>query len=203
MYLKLFKRKRDRGLCSCNNKSRTKTRTVYEYVDLYSGPEYEIFIKYSFILKYVYISFFYGLGMPILFPITFFALLNLYITDKLAVVYWHRMPPSYSNKIGDRALKCLQIATIPGLMVGYWMIGNTQIFSNKAGLRTFSNQQPDPEHHLILFWKNPLPSLFILVFLFVKLLRLKIQPFSKFVFQSINKCIDNIDQMQSIIPPYI
>lgn len=139
MILKAFKRRKDRGFCSFK-KQQTKTRTVYEYVDLYSGPEYEIYIKYSFILKYVYISFFYGLGMPILFPITFVALLNLYITDKLAVVYWHKVPPSYSNKIGDRALSMLQFATIPGLMVGYWMIGNAQMLRNKAGLRMYSNK---------------------------------------------------------------
>ena len=47
-----------------------------QYVDIYSGPNYEVFLKYAFIMKYVAISIVYGYAMPILFPITLIALIN-------------------------------------------------------------------------------------------------------------------------------
>jgi len=45
----------------------------------------------------------YGLALPIVFPITLFAFINLYVTDKLALTYWHKAPPNYDSKISRRA----------------------------------------------------------------------------------------------------
>ena len=100
-FLILYTRKKveqrhDRGWCSCfGGKRKTKQKSMLKYVELYSGPEYEIFFKYSFILKLVFFSFMYGLAMPIVFPITLVALLNQYIFEKFAIAYFYKKPPSY------------------------------------------------------------------------------------------------------------
>lgn len=57
------------------NKSNQKS-TIIQFVKVYSGPEYMIFLKYAYIMKYVAISLVYGYALPILFPITGVALIN-------------------------------------------------------------------------------------------------------------------------------
>jgi hypothetical protein len=65
------------------------------FVNAYTGPEYEIYLKYAYILKYVSVSLVYGYALPILFPITLVALINQYITDRLSLAYFYKKPPSY------------------------------------------------------------------------------------------------------------
>ena len=73
------KRFYDRGSFSENFE--TKKVTIQQYVALYAGPEAELHFKYSAIMNSIFISFAYGLIVPILFPITLFSLVNLYITE--------------------------------------------------------------------------------------------------------------------------
>jgi hypothetical protein len=41
----------------------------------------------------------YGVGLPILFPIAVFALLGLYLLEKVLLYYSYRMPPTYDEKL--------------------------------------------------------------------------------------------------------
>ena len=56
---------------------------IIDYVDLYSGPEYVIHYKYSFILNVVFMTFMFGAGLPILFPLAVCSLVVLYIMERL------------------------------------------------------------------------------------------------------------------------
>ena len=78
---------------------KTNSNTIMQYVDIYSGPEYEIFMKYAFMMKFIAISFVFGYSLPVLYPITFLALVNLYVTDKYALAYLYKKPPNYDGKI--------------------------------------------------------------------------------------------------------
>jgi hypothetical protein len=100
-------------------------------VELYSGPEYEVFFKYSFIMKLVFFSFIYGLAMPIVFPITLLALLNQYVFEKFAIAYFYKKPPSYDQVITLRAVEILRFAPSLGLFVACWLMGNQQMFGTK------------------------------------------------------------------------
>ena len=49
---------------------------ISDYVDQYSGPEYIIYSKYAFVLKYFYLSIIFGSAFPVVFLISFAAMLN-------------------------------------------------------------------------------------------------------------------------------
>ena len=66
-----------------------------DYIQLYAGLEYLIHFKYSSVLVQVYMSFMYGMFVPILFPIAAFGIANMYITEKIALTYIYRSPPMY------------------------------------------------------------------------------------------------------------
>ena len=87
--LRVFFRVIDRGLFTCNS-WRTRSKTIQKYVDIYSGPEYMIHYKYSAILNITFITFMYGAGMPILFPIAFASFITLYLMERLLVAYSYR-----------------------------------------------------------------------------------------------------------------
>ena len=59
------------------------------YVDLYSGPEYFIHFKYSGILNVIFVTFMYGLGIPILFLLAALYFFNLYALERLTVAYFY------------------------------------------------------------------------------------------------------------------
>jgi hypothetical protein len=79
--------------------------------------------KYATILNTVFITFFYGLALPLLYPIAAFTFFNLYVVDRIAVTYYYKEPPSYSNYLNELALKWLKASPLWMLMFGYWVMG--------------------------------------------------------------------------------
>jgi hypothetical protein len=98
-FLKWITRWLDSRFKNGDDKMKTNSNTIMQYVDIYSGPEYEIFMKYAFMMKFIAISFVFGYSLPVLYPITFLALVNLYVTDKYALAYLYKKPPNYDGKI--------------------------------------------------------------------------------------------------------
>ena len=72
-------------------------------MDLYCGPEYLIHYKYASIIYMIYVTFMYGMFIPLMFPITLFGLFNTYITEKISLIWFHRRPPMFDDSLGKRA----------------------------------------------------------------------------------------------------
>lgn len=66
----------------------TQTNSAEEYADLYSGTKPNLDDAYPKIMTVVVICMFYGVGLPVLFPLTLLYLLVLYVVHKVAAVYW-------------------------------------------------------------------------------------------------------------------
>ena len=86
--------------------------------------------KYSSILTIVYITFMYGFGMPILFPIAMASFLVLYFVEKVMLFYAYVMPPMYDERLSNDVLGKLQFAPLLYICFGYWMASNQQLLSN-------------------------------------------------------------------------
>ena len=74
--LRIFFRLLDKG-CSCD-KYKTKKTSIQAYLNVYTGPEYLMHYKYSTMLNVIFVTFVYGLGIPILFPIACLSMFILY-----------------------------------------------------------------------------------------------------------------------------
>lgn len=121
--LRLFFRILDRGLCSCST-WKTRCVTIQKYVDIYSGPEYTIHYKYSAILNITFITFMFGAGMPILFPIALASFVTLYIMERLMVAYSYKRPPMLDETLNKFTIKILLFAPLLYCTVGFWMFNN-------------------------------------------------------------------------------
>ena len=68
---------------------------------LYSGPDVALPLRYSALMNIVFVSFFYGVGMPTLFPNTLLGLINMYICERLQFVYFYKKPPMMGNQLNE------------------------------------------------------------------------------------------------------
>jgi hypothetical protein len=100
--LRLFFRILDHG-CSCD-KYKTKKTSIQSYIDTYTGPVYLMHYKYAALLNIVFVTFMYGLGMPILFPIAILSFIILYLQEKMMLYYGYRVPPMYDERLSQTVL---------------------------------------------------------------------------------------------------
>ena len=110
----------------------TKCTTQSQYIQLYAGMDYLMHFKYSSVLVMVYVSFMFGMFIPMLFPVTLVGIANLYITEKWALTYFYRKPPVYDELISQAAFRLLKHPPVLMFALGYWALGNMQIFNNDA-----------------------------------------------------------------------
>jgi hypothetical protein len=110
----------DRPCCSLD-KTKTKKTSIKSYMDIYLGPTYFMHYKYSTVLNICFVTFMYGFGMPILFPVAVVSFIVLYFIEKSMLYYSYRMPPMYDERLSDSVLSKLRVAPIIYLAFGYWM----------------------------------------------------------------------------------
>ena len=87
--------------------------------------------KYSSIMTITYITFIYGFGMPILFPIACASFIVLYLVEKWLLFYAYQLPPMYDERLSRSVLNKLAVAPLFYLAFGYWMASNQQLLSNE------------------------------------------------------------------------
>jgi hypothetical protein len=67
----------------------------------------------------------YGLFVPMLFPVCFLGILNMYITEVINLTYFNRKPPMYDGELIRSALYTLKFAPIFMFAFGYWALSNS------------------------------------------------------------------------------
>jgi hypothetical protein len=112
------------------NKTKTKKTSIQGYMDIYLGPTYFMHYKYSTVLNICFVTFMYGFGMPILFPVSVVSFIVLYFIEKSMLYYSYRTPPMYDERLSDSVLNKLRVAPIFCLAFGYWMASSKQLLSN-------------------------------------------------------------------------
>lgn len=132
----------DSGCRCCIHKSKrmyhTKKSQIFEYVDLYAGPEYIVHYKFSQVLNISFVTMMYGLGLPMLFPIALFSLFVIYCTERYQLAYTYRMPPVMDDKMTKNALELLSYTPLLFLVNSYWMLSNRQMFDNIVNKVTYT-----------------------------------------------------------------
>ena len=153
--VKYTQRKYDKGCCK-KNSATTKCVNVSQYIKLYGGPEHQIYVGYSFIIKWVYVALFLGITFPIVFPMALFAISNQIVSERLTLVYFYRAPINYDKKLVQRARIIVRKSALLGLMFGYWALGNPAMFLPcKQYYRQFSYEILNPHHPILELSKQP------------------------------------------------
>jgi hypothetical protein len=130
----------------CCGKAKTKLQTIQAFVNLYSGPEYMMHFKYAGMLNIIFVTFMYGLAVPLLFPLSFLFFAVSYMVERICLAYSYRLPPSFDDALNKSALSILKFAPLTMSLFGFWVMGNQQIFSNNIYGRTYKTD-PVITHH--------------------------------------------------------
>ena len=132
---------------SCCWRRDTKCLTIQQYVNLYAGPQHLMHFKYAAILNTVWVTFMFGLALPMLFPIAAFTFFNYYFCERVLLTYYYQKPPMYDEKLNSTALAWAKFAPLLMMSFGYWIMGNKQIFSNTIVPLVFTTKVVETEHY--------------------------------------------------------
>ena len=86
--------------------------------------------KYAIILNITFVTFMYGFGLPILFPVAILSMFILYLVEKTMLYYSYQSPPMYDESTYNMVLNILKFAPIFYCAFGYWMCSSNQLLSN-------------------------------------------------------------------------
>lgn len=60
--------------------------------------------KYSGMMNVLFVTFMYGLAIPLLFPIALLAFSIQYFCEKLTITYFFRKPPMFDEKMNTGSI---------------------------------------------------------------------------------------------------
>lgn len=123
----------------------TKKTSMGAYKKLWSGGEYVMHVKDSGLLLVVFVSCFYGVGMPMLFPVAAFNFFNQFVCERLMASYQVKLPPSLDDALTNNLISMMKWAPLMMLFNGYWMLSNVQIFNNNWSYVA----NTDPTTHMV------------------------------------------------------
>jgi hypothetical protein len=96
----------------------------------------------------IFMTFMFGAGMPILFPIALASFIIFYIVERLSLAYSAKSPPVFDDKLNRSVVTFLLVAPLIFCAFGYWMLTNVQLFSNHVIFRDSFNSHIKTGHKL-------------------------------------------------------
>lgn len=134
----------DRGWsCTNRDKYNTKATSIMQYIDLYGGPEFMMHFKYSAILNIVFVTFMFGLALPMLFVYAVLGIAVLWFSEELMFYYSYRLPPMYDESLAKSVLSKMRAAPVFMLCSGYWFFSSNQLLGNDQ-LTPYQRQSDTP-----------------------------------------------------------
>lgn len=105
-------------------KVKGKKFDLLRYMDLKAGPEYPFQTRLAKTMLLVFAVVTFGPMMPLLYPIGAAGALIQYVSDKVLLVYFYRMPKQYSVKLTQSSLKAMLFTPFICLAVSFWAFSN-------------------------------------------------------------------------------
>lgn len=151
MGIRLLKRLLDSGFGCCFKGHGTSKKSINEYVNLYSGPELEIWFRYSAMLNFVFVTFTHGIAMPLLFPIGAFGMFNQYFFERILLARYYKQPPLFDERLNKMTVNLMRIAPLVMMAFGYWYLGNRQMFFNQKVVIDNKQDSVDSKHNFFMY----------------------------------------------------
>lgn len=106
------------------NRFSSKKKSIQQYIDIYSGPEFMVHFRFSTIMNTTFVCLMYGTALPVLFPIGLLAFCVLYFVERLLICYFYKQPPAFDDRITMSSMKVLAWAPVVYMMFSYWFLSN-------------------------------------------------------------------------------
>lgn len=97
---------------------------MWEYFNIYAGPECYFEYKFPELGMVVMIAFTFGSNIPILFPIALLALSINYMLTKYRLAFYYRKPYNLSNETNISFINNCKILPAMYASIGFWVWSN-------------------------------------------------------------------------------
>merc|ERR1719350_2553866 len=104
--------------------SNTKATSIQKFEAVYSGPLFFVHYRLAGLCNLVFITFLFGPGMPILFPIALAGLLWNLFTERIRMAYSYKKPPMYDTELIQRTIDALAYAPVFYFGMSIWLFSN-------------------------------------------------------------------------------
>jgi hypothetical protein len=173
--VRTVKRCFDQRKCWPNDVNRSRAPTINKFVELYLGQQFWVHYKYSTILNLVFVAFFFGAIMPVMFPLCFVGLCVMYIVETLMMYYSYRKPAMFDDKMTHQVILALYYGPVAFVGVGAWAFQNQMIYANKVLILETSNVYPANSFRFMNFFNQLTPAtplvLFFVVFIAFRVIK--------------------------------
>lgn len=102
----------------------THAKTVMDFDEIYSGPEFTIMERLTDAIVMILCAFLFGAGQPILFWLALLYFFLQYTFDRLQMAYSYRRPPMLGNELNLLAIWMMSLGPWLYLIVGIWVFSN-------------------------------------------------------------------------------
>lgn len=119
----------DRGCCKDSTRSKQFFQSDYE--KLYIGPEFALDVRLGQIVVFVWVTFMYSVGLPVLFAISALNFTIMYWVDKYLLLRFYRTPPNYDESTIHEATGFMSFAFFLHAITGFFMISNHTLMNHE------------------------------------------------------------------------
>jgi hypothetical protein len=159
----VFAKWHDRGWSS--NTYATKCKSIGQYIDKMSGSTNDIFDGYSYIMVIIWINMYFGVGLPLLFPLTLISAIITYVFERLKTIYWYKKSAMLNDRLNKNAIKTCKWSVHFYTFAGYWFLTNRQIFYDDAVPTARRSDMEITNHSIFHFEIDQTFPLLVLCFL--------------------------------------
>lgn len=89
------------------------------------------------------------MAFPIFYPIALLAITVQYLVERYTLAMFYRLPPKFSLDLTEQNGRILSVGPLFGAALGFWMLGNKQMFSNKSIDPIIKVTDATPSHHTL------------------------------------------------------
>ena len=159
----------DRKPNCCRSKNEdnleTRSQSLFEYKTVHGGPQFEIQYKYAYMITLTWVTFLFGPGIPILFPIALIGMINLYTTNQIMLAYVCKRPPTYDESMTITTIRLLKLAPLLYAMMGAWLFSNQQTFYNTVNPVPYGEVMMPTSHYMKQFVTEATPGSVFFVYI--------------------------------------
>ena len=146
------------------------------------------------------VTFLFGPGLPILFPIALFGLIVQYTLNRVQLAYLKNRPPVYDDSINTQVIVELRYAPLLYVIVGAWFYSNQQTFRNSVSPLYENSLFMKSNHEISDLWSQLTPGtvFFLYLLLMIVLLLKRIVSKCNPEHSSIRKKIEKFEVMKNL-----
>lgn len=179
-------------------------------MDLYEGSDFYLDLGWLYAenLNMTFLTFFYGVAMPILFPMGIFQMVNQRLCQKLRVAYICKLPPLMNSQLSDEVLIFLKYAPLVLLLHGFWIMDNQQMFDTRWSYIDKTYKPMNSRHYFTdLHFNQSTPLAYCLFFCTSMIFILKVVPLETLnyygfgMFKHMLKVHEGLPKFKNSMPP--